>query len=92
LNVRRLTGHIHISLRDSNGKNIFASERARTDAKWPDLKHVSKDLEHFLAGILKGLPDIMPCLVPTINGFVFFSYNRMGGYLMKADVIGIKDW
>jgi len=63
------SGHVHISLRNSSGKNIFAADAPRTDAKWPDLKHVSKDLEHFLAGILLGLPDIMPCLVPTINGY-----------------------
>lgn len=25
--------------------------------------------EWFLAGVLAGLPDIMPCLVPTINGY-----------------------
>lgn len=66
-------GHVHLSLRDSNGKNIFAAESPRSDAKWPDLKHASKEMEHFLAGILLGLPDIMPCLVPTINGSVASS-------------------
>lgn len=25
--------------------------------------------EWFLAGVLAGLPDIMPCLVPTVNGY-----------------------
>ncbi|KAK9898697.1 glutamine synthetase/guanido kinase [Cystobasidium minutum MCA 4210] len=65
------SGHIHVSLQDSNGRNIFALEEGKTrdDAKWADLKYVSKECEWFLAGVLAGLPDIMPCLVPTINGY-----------------------
>lgn len=64
------SGHIHVSLQDKNGRNIFGLEdgKAREDAKWDDLKYVSKELEHFLAGVLQGLPDVMPCLVPTVNG------------------------
>jgi len=68
-NLPGCSGHVHLSLRDASGKNIFAAESPCTDAKYPDLKHVSKELEHFLAGILLGLPDVMPCLVPTINGY-----------------------
>jgi glutamine synthetase len=29
----------------------------------------SRLAEWFLAGVLAGLPDIMPCLVPTVNGY-----------------------
>jgi glutamine synthetase len=61
-------GHVHVSLRDQSGRNVFAVDKPRTDAKWDDLKHVSKELEWFLAGVLKALPSLMPCLVPTVNG------------------------
>lgn len=64
------SGHIHVSLVDSKGNNLFALEegKSRDDAMWQDLKYVSKDMEHFLAGVLAGLPDVMPLLVPTVNG------------------------
>ncbi|GAA5844340.1 hypothetical protein JCM11251_001722 [Rhodosporidiobolus azoricus] len=68
------SGHVHISLRDQEGRNVFAVkegevEKGREGAKWEDTKRVSVECEHFLAGILEGLPDIMPCLVPTVNGY-----------------------
>lgn len=61
-NMPGCSGHCHISLRDASGRNIFAAQSERTDAKWPELKFVSRECEHFLAGLLKGLPDIMPCM------------------------------
>lgn len=69
------SGHVHISLRDSTGTNIFAvtpeelAAGGREDAHCKDTKLISKTAEYFLAGVLKGLPDIMPCLVPTVNGY-----------------------
>ncbi|GAA5861205.1 hypothetical protein JCM8547_008518 [Rhodosporidiobolus lusitaniae] len=68
------SGHVHISLRDKEGRNVFAvkeeeSKEGRKDAKWEDTKRISREAEWFLAGILAGLPDIMPLLVPTINGY-----------------------
>ncbi|GAA6028010.1 hypothetical protein JCM8097_001828 [Rhodosporidiobolus ruineniae] len=69
------SGHVHISLRDlKTGRNIFAvadedQAEGRKDAAFPDTKRLSKEGEWFLAGILEGLPDIMPCLVPTVNGY-----------------------
>ncbi|SCV74164.1 BQ2448_6596 [Microbotryum intermedium] len=68
------SGHVHISLRDKSGKNVFAVEDSevkdgRADAKYEDTKRISKTAEHFLAGVLLGLPDIMPLLVPTVNGY-----------------------
>ncbi|KAK4051803.1 hypothetical protein OIV83_002508 [Microbotryomycetes sp. JL201] len=68
------SGHVHISLRDKSGKNIFAVEQSdldkgRSDASYEDTKRISKTAEHFLAGVLKGLPDIMPCLLPNVNGY-----------------------
>lgn len=61
-NLPGCSGHCHISLRNSHGRNIFAAEKERQDAKWHELKFVSKECEHFLAGVLKGLPDVMPCM------------------------------
>ncbi|GAA6059842.1 hypothetical protein JCM10212_003754 [Sporobolomyces blumeae] len=68
------SGHCHISLRDREGNNVFAVKddevkEGRKDAKFEDTKRISKEAEWFLAGVLDGLPDIMPCLVPTINGY-----------------------
>lgn len=58
MNVR----HIHVSLRDSDGKNIFAFPESETGhgregAKYDDTKFISEVAEQFLAGILDGLPD-----------------------------------
>ena len=73
-NLPGCSGHIHVSLQDSSGGNIFSlpDGQIRSDAKWEDLKYVSENLEWFLAGILKGLPDVMPLLVPTVNGCVTY--------------------
>jgi glutamine synthetase len=54
--------HIHVSLRDSEGKNIFAfpgseTGKGREGAKYDDTKFISEVAEYFLAGILDGLPD-----------------------------------
>ena len=56
------TRHIHVSLRDSDGKNIFAFPEAeagkgREGTKYDDTKFISEIAEQFLAGILDGLPD-----------------------------------
>ncbi|EJU05361.1 glutamine synthetase/guanido kinase [Dacryopinax primogenitus] len=65
------SGHIHVSLRDVDGKNIFSwqSKEPRRDAANPDVQFLSKEGECFLAGVLDGLPDVIPMLVPTINGY-----------------------
>lgn len=66
------SGHIHISLADQNGTNLFARDTADANAQWPDIEHLSDLGRHFLAGILEALPDIMPLFAPTIN-----SYKRL---------------
>ncbi len=68
------SGHIHISLCSSEGKNLFARETADggSGAPWPDAAAVSNLGRHFLAGLLEALPDIMPLFAPTIN-----SYKRL---------------
>ncbi|KAA8643782.1 glutamine synthetase family protein [Aspergillus tanneri] len=66
------SGHIHISLCDLEGRNLFARETLDTDAPWPDAAGLSDMGRQFLAGILEALPGIMPLFAPTIN-----SYKRM---------------
>ncbi|KAI2610505.1 putative glutamine synthetase [Hypoxylon sp. NC1633] len=66
------SGHTHVSVVDENGKNLFFREQKDNDAKYPDIAHLSDLGRHFLAGILDGLPDVMPMLAPTIN-----SYKRL---------------
>lgn len=78
-NLAGCSGHIHVSLRDpTTGKNVFglsADEIAaggRKDAPYDDVRYLSVVGEQFLAGIMTGLPDIMPLLCPTVN-----SYKRL---------------
>ena len=66
------SGHMHVSLVDSSGKNLLARETTDDNAQWKDIAHLSDIGRHFLAGLLEGLPDIMPILAPTIN-----SYKRL---------------
>lgn len=77
------SGHIHISLADKEtGRNFFARETDDIDAQYPDLKNFSDLGRYFLAGVLNGLPDIMPLLAPTIN-----SYKRLvENYWAPVDV------
>ena len=66
------SGHMHVSIIDGSGNNMFY--RGSKDDKPPfrDLAYVSDLGRQFLAGLLEGLPDIMPILAPTIN-----SYKRL---------------
>lgn len=74
-NLPGCSGHVHISLVDpKTGKNIFSHTggKKREGAKFKDSEGISEVAEHFVAGVLKGLPDIMPCLAPNVN-----SYKRL---------------
>ncbi|GAO18844.1 hypothetical protein UVI_02059590 [Ustilaginoidea virens] len=66
------SGHMHISLVDARGKNLFARDAPDPHAPWPDVAALSDLGRHFLAGLLAGLPDVMPMLAPTVN-----SYKRL---------------
>lgn len=57
-------GHIHQSLWDETGRNIFFSEEKKG--------HMSAQMESYLAGILKCLPEVLPMYAPNIN-----SYKRL---------------
>lgn len=67
------SGHMHLSLVDEKtGENLFARKEKNPSPFHSDLEYVSEIGEHFLAGVLDGLPSIMPILAPTIN-----SYKRL---------------
>lgn len=73
-NLPGCSGHVHVSLRGADGKNAFTVsdselQSGREGAAFEDTKFISQTAEWFLAGILEGLPDVMPMLVPTINGY-----------------------
>ncbi|KAI0011425.1 putative glutamine synthetase [Xylariaceae sp. FL0662B] len=67
------SGHTHVSVVDAtSGTNLFFRETPDANAPWPDVVHLSDLGRHFLAGILDGLPDVMPMVAPTVN-----SYKRL---------------
>lgn len=67
------SGHIHISLVDAKtGANALVRDAPDTNAKWPEIQNLSDMGRTFLAGLVDGLPDVMPMLAPTIN-----SYKRL---------------
>ncbi|KAK7536364.1 uncharacterized protein J3D65DRAFT_628329 [Phyllosticta citribraziliensis] len=66
------SGHMHVSLVDSAGKNLLWRGEEDLNAPWPDVRYLSDIGRHFLAGLIDGLPDVMPIFAPTIN-----SYKRL---------------
>ncbi|KAG6900662.1 hypothetical protein C0993_005895 [Termitomyces sp. T159_Od127] len=72
-NLPGCSGHVHVSLRDNTGTNVFSLAEedldGRKDAQYEDTRYLSQEGEWFLAGILDGIADVMPLLVPTINGY-----------------------
>ncbi|KAF8634077.1 hypothetical protein AX15_001079 [Amanita polypyramis BW_CC] len=74
-NLPGCSGHVHVSLRDAAGKNIFAvsgsevQNGGRAGATYEDTRFISQEAEWFLAGVLNGIADVMPMLVPTVNGY-----------------------
>lgn len=60
-------GHIHQSLWDLEKKeNLFFDEKQTAE--------ISKTMQHYIAGLLKCLPEILPMFAPTTN-----SYKRLSG-------------
>lgn len=66
------SGHIHLSLVSPDGTNLLARSTPDPNPPYPDLAHLSDTGRHFLAGLLEGLPDVMPLMAPTVN-----SYKRL---------------
>ena len=58
------SGHLHLSLKDSQGKSVFY------DAKKPH--KMSVKMRHFLGGCQKLLPEMLALVAPTVN-----SYSRL---------------
>ena len=69
--------HVHVSLRNSAGNNIFAISQSelesggRANAAYDDTKFISQEAEWFLSGILNGIADgsrpfIMIFIAPLI--------------------------
>lgn len=56
--------HIHLSLRDGEGRAVFA------DAEEPQV--MSPVFEHFLAGIIASMRELTLCYAPTINSYKRF--------------------
>ncbi|KAK3903985.1 hypothetical protein C8A05DRAFT_32233 [Staphylotrichum tortipilum] len=66
------SGHMHVSIVDKAGTNLLFRSEPDPNPPYPDVAHLSDLGRYFLAGILDGLPDVMPLLAPTIN-----SYKRL---------------
>lgn len=68
------SGHIHVSLlsNDKHKTNLFARPEPDLNPEFEDSKYLSDLGRHFLAGVLAGMPDIMPLLAPNVN-----SYKRL---------------
>ncbi|KAL4898694.1 hypothetical protein BDV59DRAFT_8281 [Aspergillus ambiguus] len=67
------SGHMHVSLVSmEDGQNAFLRTPLDPTPPYPDVAHLSDLGRHFLAGILSGLPDVMPLFAPTVN-----SYKRL---------------
>ena len=56
------SGHMHFSLKNENGDNVFAIGEPSND-----VPNLTKDAVWFLAGVLRGLPSILAILAPTVN-------------------------
>src|SRR3954451_4117409 len=52
--------HIHLSLRDDDGRPVFAGDRDGG---------LSLEFERFVAGLLHGLPELTPLFAPNINSY-----------------------
>ncbi|MCY1289596.1 Gamma-glutamylputrescine synthetase PuuA [compost metagenome] len=70
--------HVHVSILDKDGKNIFASEDPETHAP----------LRHALGGLLETMPASMAFICPNVN-----SYRRFGAqfYVPNAPSWGLDN-
>ena len=66
------SGHMHVSIVDKSGTNMFYRGSKDPNPPYQDLEYLSDMGRHFLAGMLDGLSDVMPIVAPTIN-----SYKRL---------------
>ena len=66
------SGHMHVSIVDKSGKNLFYRAEKDSNPPYPDIAYVSDMGRYFLAGLLDGLADVMPIIAPNVN-----SYKRL---------------
>ena len=66
------SGHMHCSIVDKSGKNLFYRGEKDPNPPFKDVEYLSDLGRHFLAGLIDGLADIMPIVAPTVN-----SYKRL---------------
>lgn len=66
------SGHIHLSLTNLSGVNVFARSSVDHGAKWPDIAWLSDTGRFFLAGVLDALQSIQLLFAPNVN-----SYKRV---------------
>jgi len=57
------SSHVHLSLRDASGKNVFAGNETFGPVQ------CSAVFRHFLAGWIERVPDVMPFYAPTVNSY-----------------------
>jgi glutamine synthetase len=74
------SGHIHLSLKDKDGKGLFYDESQPNN--------MSKTMQHFVAGQQKLMPELLSMIAPTIN-----SYRRLiPGFWAPTDAsVGIDN-
>eukprot|EP01120_Amphizonella_sp_Union-15-10_P016088 TRINITY_DN8380_c0_g1_i1.p1 TRINITY_DN8380_c0_g1~~TRINITY_DN8380_c0_g1_i1.p1 ORF type:complete len:532 (-),score=81.14 TRINITY_DN8380_c0_g1_i1:88-1608(-) len=70
--------HLHLSLQDSKGKNLFSG-----DETIGSVKGCSSTFRHFLGGWIKYTPEIMPFFAPNVN-----SYKRFRASSWAPTVLG----
>ncbi|KAK5944939.1 hypothetical protein PMZ80_002142 [Knufia obscura] len=66
------SGHMHCSIVDKSGKNLFYRGEKDPNPPFKDLEYLSDMGRQFLAGLLDGFSDVMPIIAPTVN-----SYKRL---------------
>lgn len=66
------SGHMHVSIVDTEGTNLFYRGEEDPSPPYSDVRFLSDLGRQFLAGLIDGLPDIMPILAPNVN-----SYKRL---------------
>ncbi|KAI8457489.1 hypothetical protein BY996DRAFT_6905290 [Phakopsora pachyrhizi] len=76
-NLPGCSGHVHISLKSLKDRsNLFSRSSVKDKTNnnptpsWPDhTSQISAQAEEFIAGLMSCLPDLIPCLIPTVNGY-----------------------
>ncbi len=74
------SGHIHLSLKDADGKPVFH------DASQPH--SMSQTMRHFVGGLQKLMPEVLAMVSPTIN-----SYTRLipGFWAPTDSTLGVEN-